>query len=55
MWLGGRNVGGMGGMIGVDGEIDENFWVVVVKEREGGECVGDGMYILFVYGRYNCC
>lgn len=38
---GGRNMGGMGGMIGADGEIDENFWAAAAKEREGGECAGD--------------
>ncbi|OWZ47865.1 condensin complex subunit 2 [Cryptococcus neoformans c8] len=38
---GGKNMGAMGGMIGADGEIDENFWAAAAKEREGGECVGD--------------
>ncbi|OXC68189.1 hypothetical protein AYX13_03402 [Cryptococcus neoformans] len=38
---GGKNMGTMGGMIGADGEIDENFWAAAAKEREGGECVGD--------------
>lgn len=42
---GGKNMGTMGGMIGADGEIDENFWAAAAKEREGGECVGDGTYI----------
>lgn len=41
-------MGGMGGMIGADGEIDENFWATAAKEREGGEGVGDGTYILSV-------
>lgn len=41
MRRGGKNMGAMGGMIGADGEIDENFWAAAAKEREGGECVGD--------------
>ena len=47
-------MGGMGGMIGADGEIDEKFWAAAAKEREGGECAGDGTYILSAHGRYNC-
>ncbi|OXG36118.1 condensin complex subunit 2 [Cryptococcus neoformans Gb118] len=41
MRRGGKNMGAMGGMIGADGEIDENFWAAAAKEREGGECVGE--------------
>lgn len=45
---------GIGGMIGADGEIDENFWATAAKEREGGEGVGDGTCILSVHRRYGC-
>ncbi|XAO22086.1 hypothetical protein I312_100851 [Cryptococcus bacillisporus CA1280] len=38
---GDKSMGGIGGMIGADGEIDENFWATAAKEREGGEGVGD--------------